>query len=65
MVIRIAVTRVYDVDTGGGDTTDPESVSANIAYVADLGAAGIEQSGRLVLTHVGGADAEVVGPNDD
>ncbi len=63
MKIRIQVIKVYDVETEGGDTTDPESVKAHIASVERMQSTQIEAEGKLV--DVSTDYAEVVGPDDD
>lgn len=63
MIVRIEVIKVYDVDTHGGDTTDPLSIKANAEYVERMPASQIEREGKLVDTFLG--NAEVVGPADD
>ena len=62
MIVRIQVIRVYDVDTGSGDTTDPVSCAANIRAVERLQSTEIEETGTLreVITDY----AEIVGPSD-
>ena len=62
MIVRIQVIKVYDVDTGGGDTTDPQSVQAAIEQVENMQSAEIEKVGHFV--DVTTDYAEVVGPDD-
>jgi len=63
MIVRIQVIKVYDVDTESGDTTDPESVRANLNAVETMQSTEIERTGKLrdcMTDH-----AEVVGPSDE
>lgn len=63
MIVRIQVIKVYDVDTEGGDTTDPESVRGHLERVQGMQSTAIEENGRLV--DVWTDYAEVVGPDDE
>jgi hypothetical protein len=63
MTIRIQVIKVYDVETDGGDTTDPESVKAHIRQVETMQSTKIQEIGKLV--DVTTDYAEVVGPSDE
>lgn len=62
MKIRIQVIKVYDVETDGGNTQDPESVKAHLAAVERMPFTEIEEDGTLVTVTT---YAEVVGPDDE
>jgi len=48
MKIRIQVIKVYDVETDGGDTTDPKSVEDHLRQVYAMSCSEIEKAGNLV-----------------
>lgn len=63
MLIQIQVIKVYQVETDGGDTTDPKSVEAHLNMVESMQSTEIEAQGKLI--DVSTNYAEIVGPNDE
>ena len=67
MIITIQIIKVYHVDTGEGDTTDPESVKRQLRVVETMPTTDIEEKGTLINVFtalVVASNAEVVGPSD-
>ena len=63
MRIVVSVIKVYEVETEGGDTTDPEAVKAHCHLAESMQSTEIEKQGTLQSAHVD--YAEVVGPSDE
>lgn len=63
MRLTVQVIKVYEVETDGGDTTDPDSVAAHVEYVENMSSTEIESEGDL--KDVSTDFVEVVGPDDE
>ena len=61
MIVRIPVTRIYEVQLDDEHWTDPRSAHAAICHARDLTPEEIESAGSLVDTATG--RAQVVGPD--
>jgi hypothetical protein len=63
MLVQVQVIKVYQMETDGGDTTDPESVNAHVRFVERMSSTEIEANGKLI--DVSTEYAEAIGPDDE
>ena len=62
MKIVVEVIKLYEVETEGGDTTDPASCTAHLKLAENMQSTEIERTGTLKSVYV--ENAQIVGPSD-